>query len=123
MKREILRIEPKSALKIGFFMGLLGGFIFGMFEAYLIQALAGSKILPAEASQIGELGTASIIMLAVMMALISSLLGSFVGAIVAVFYNYVTRLFGGLEITLTDDPVKPQTNYSQFDSSDDNFNE
>ena len=111
MKREITRIEPWSAMRVGFFFGLLSGFLFGLFSGSLTKYLANSmgvSVLPPDAQEVAGLSAGAIVALAIMMALIASLAWALLGAIGAVFYNLVARLFGGLEL-MTSGEQAPQT--------------
>ena len=55
MKHEVLRIEPRSVLRIGFLLGLLGGFVFGLVEVLLFRAMSaagGEAVLPPGAREL-----------------------------------------------------------------------
>ena len=100
MKREILRIEPASAIRIGFVVGLFFGFIFGLVEAVLLKAMSGlpgTSMLPAEAAPLVNSGAGTLFLLAVVMGLLFSLIFAFLGALLAIAYNLAARFFGGLE--------------------------
>lgn len=102
MKKEISRIEPWSAVRVGFFFGLLTGILFGFFNGFFIKLLAGttaSSLLPPDAKELSGLSGGAMVALAIIMGLIFSLIYAITAAIGAVFYNAVARLFGGLEFT------------------------
>jgi ABC-type Fe3+ transport system permease subunit len=104
LKREIQRIEPRSALRIGFFVGLLLGFVIGLFEAAIFKSMSGAGGLPADMQQqLTALTGSSIIMLALVTSLMFSLLAAFLSTLGAVFYNWAARLFGGIEFHLSGD--------------------
>jgi hypothetical protein len=106
MKRELLRIEPWSAVRVGFFFGLLIGFAAALFEVFLLKSLSGTSaksLLPPEASQMVGMSGGAIAAMAVIMALFFSLLIAFLSGLGAIFYNAITRWFGGIEFALSGD--------------------
>jgi hypothetical protein len=121
MKRELLRIEPMSAVRISFFLGLAAGFLFGLIEAILFKSLsaspAGSSLLPPEAQQMVTMSGAAIVLLAVVVGLVFSLIFAFAGALMAVFYNWLARMFGGLEFHLSGDVQRSADDEAAVDSS------
>ena len=111
MKKEISRIEPWSAVRIGFFFGLLSGFLFGIFSGYFSKMLAdalGVAALPPDAQQMAGLSAGAIIALAILMGLIFSLVWAVLFALGAMFYNMIARLFGGIEFVSTGDEAPTQ---------------
>jgi hypothetical protein len=100
LKKEITRIEPWSAVRVGFFFGILLGLVFGLFNGVLIKYLSGtsaSSLLPPDAKELSSFSGGAMVALAIVMALIFSLLWALIGAVGAIFYNAVANLFGGLE--------------------------
>jgi len=111
-RREITRIEPRSAIRIGFFLGLLFGALFGVYSAVLLKGMGdtGLQMFGAtEAAQIKSLGGVSTIFMAMFMGLIGALFYSLVSGLCAVVYNLAARWFGGIEYQVqeTDDEVQP----------------
>jgi len=108
MKREIMRIEPASAIRIGFVVGLFTGFALGLVEAVLLKAMSGmpgSSVLPAEAAPLMNSGAGTLFLLAVVMGLLFSLIFAFLGALMAIAYNLAARYFGGIEMHLSGDDI------------------
>ena len=116
MKHEVLRIEPRSAMRIGFFIGLLGGFVFGLVETLIFRAMSGASTgitLPPEAQQLIESGAGALLLVALITGLASSLIVALLGGLTAIFYNMGTRLFGGLEVSLSEPPAEPASEVEQ----------
>ncbi len=106
MKKEITRFEPWSAVRVGFFFGLLSGFLFGLFNGFFIKLLAGtsaSSMLPPDVKELSGFSGGAMIALAIVMGLIFSLLYALIGAFGAMFYNVIAGLFGGLEYHVSGD--------------------
>jgi len=104
VRHEISRIEPWSAVRIGFFMGLLCGFVLGLLEVAVFKSLSGAGgagLLPPEASDLANMSGGMILVMAVVTGLLMSLVMSLLGGLTALFYNMVARLFGGLELHLS----------------------
>lgn len=122
MKKEITRIEPWSAVRVGFFFGLLSGFLFGLFNGFFIKLLAGtsaSSMLPPDAKDLAGLSGGAMIALAIVMALIFSLLYAVIGVFGAMFYNAIAGLFGGLEYHTSGDPqAQPAPRETSSDADD-----
>lgn len=58
MRREITRIEPRSAIRVGFFIGMLFGILFGLYSAVLLKGMgdAGMQLFgAADAAQLKSL--------------------------------------------------------------------
>lgn len=99
-RREITRIEPRSAVRVGFFLGLLFGVLFGLYSAFLLKGMGdeGLQMFGAtEASELKALGGVSTIFLALIMGLMGALVYSLVSGLCAVVYNLAARWFGGIE--------------------------
>jgi hypothetical protein len=110
VKREIHHIEPWSAVRVGFFIGLLGGFVFGLLNGAIIKYFAsvlGDKMMPPELMSMVNLSGGAIIALSIIMSLISSLIFAVLGLVAALCYNLIASLFGGLEIHVTGDERSP----------------
>ena len=110
MRREIRRIEPWSAVRVGFFAGLVAGFIFGLLNGAIVKYLAGAmgtQMIPPDMMNVVNLSGGALIALALFTSLISSLMGAILGVFSAIMYNVIASMFGGLEITVIDDePAK-----------------
>jgi Na+/proline symporter len=120
VKYEVLRVKPRSALRVGFWVGLLGGFVFGLLEVLFFRAMSaggGGDVLPAGAQELVNSGGGGLLLVAVVTSLISSLVFALAGALTAVFYNLGARLFGGIELFLSEPPVEP-TRPAESDAED-----
>jgi hypothetical protein len=118
MKREIQRIEPVSAVRVGFILGLGLGVIFGLVEAVFLKLLAGSggeAMLPAGAAELTKLSGGGILLLALSAGLMFSLICSLLGALTAMFYNLAAHFFGGIEMILDGD--EPESDDEDDDDS------
>jgi len=119
MIREIHRIEPLSAIRVGFIMGIFTGFIFGLLEGAIIKLAVktiGSEILPPGAESLAHLSGASLLLLAIVMGLLISLFFALMAGLLAIFYNWAARIFGGFEIHM--DPEATGTSSTYSDPSD-----
>jgi hypothetical protein len=104
MRRELQRIEPWSAVRVGFFLGIPAGFLFGLLEAAFLKTMTGQgATLPPEANALGDLSGGSVFMMALMMSVMCSLLFALTGGIGAMIYNLIARLFGGVEVRISGD--------------------
>jgi Transmembrane domain of unknown function (DUF3566) len=106
MKRELRHIHPWSAVRVCFFVGLLCGFLLGLFNGVILKYFAGvlgEQAIPRDMMNAMNLSGGTIIALAIILSLISSLLLAVFGGIAAIFYNLIAAWFGGLEVTLTGD--------------------
>jgi hypothetical protein len=106
MKREIQRIEPVSAIRVGFLVGMVSGVIFGLIEVLLIKGISqggGSSFLPVEAAELTNLSGGAMIVLSIVTGLIFSLIFAFLGAMMALLYNLAAHLFGGIEVFMSGD--------------------
>ncbi|MBI5058386.1 DUF3566 domain-containing protein [candidate division KSB1 bacterium] len=120
MTREIRRIQPFSAVRVGFFFGLAFGFVFGLFNGMIVSFIAqtyGPSFLPPGSESVGELGGGALIVLAIFAALMFSLLWAFTGLIFALLYNLIAGWFGGIEFSVIDHP--DATPVPTTDSTDD----
>jgi hypothetical protein len=125
VKREILRIEPASAIRIGFVVGLFAGLVMGLVEAVLLKAMSGipgPSLLPPEAAPLMNSGAGTLILLAIVMGLLFSLIFAFLGALLAFAYNVAARAFGGIEFYMSGDE-KPQSRMADAASSPEDEND
>ncbi|MBK6766353.1 MAG: DUF3566 domain-containing protein [bacterium] len=112
-RREITRIEPRSAVRVGFFLGLLFGLLFGLYSAVMLKAMgdAGMKMFgESEAAQLKALGGVSTIFMMLFMGLLGALFHSLIAGLCAIVYNLAARMFGGIEYhvqeTSSDQPTQ-----------------
>ena len=120
MIREIQRIEPLSAIRVGFFMGILTGFVFGILESLLLKSVAksiGTELLPPGADTLVNMGGGATILLAIVTGLLCSLLFAMLGGLLAIFYNWAARVFGGFEIHMSAEARAPSDHTSVDDDA------
>jgi hypothetical protein len=98
MKLEIQRIAPQSAVRVGFFVGIIAGFFFGLYASFIMKEISSGTI-PMNAQDFGALAEMSPVMMCLVMAMIGSLIYAAAGGLLAMFYNLIARLFGGIEFT------------------------
>lgn len=111
-RREVTRIEPRSAVRVGFFIGLVIGLLFGLYSAALLKGMSESSLSllgGADAAQIKSLGSVSTIFLMIFMGLIGALLHSLIAGLCAIVYNLSARMFGGLEYHVEEIPESGST--------------
>ncbi|MDD5087344.1 MAG: DUF3566 domain-containing protein [bacterium] len=123
MKRELLRIEPVSATRVGFFVGLAAGVVFWILELLLMKLLSGAggeAMLPPGGKDLLGLGAVGVMGMAVISSLLFSLLFAVFGGLLAVFYNLAARFFGGFEICVSDAEAEPAPPTHTTDNPDDN---
>ncbi|HEY3295818.1 MAG TPA: DUF3566 domain-containing protein [bacterium] len=122
MKREILRVEPASAVRIGFVVGLFTGFVAGLVEAVLLKAMSGTpggSLLPPEAAPLANSSAGTLFLLAIVMGLLFSLIFAFLGALLAFAYNMAARSFGGIEFHMSGDDRPPAREAEAVESPED----
>lgn len=123
MKREVLRIEPVSATRVGFFVGLAAGVLFWILELFLMKLLSGAggeEMLPPGGKDVLGLGTVGLMGMAVISSLLFSLLFAVFGGLFAVLYNLAARFFGGFEIHLNDPEPEATRAADSTETPDDN---
>jgi len=99
--RELKRIEPKSVVRIAFFIGLLCGFLFGIYSSFVLNELS-SMLTAEESAALGGLAGGSTLMTGLLMALTGSLFFSLMGWLLAVVYNFLAGRFGGIEYVVVE---------------------
>ncbi len=108
MKYELKRIGTWSAIKIGFLIWGLLGFLFGIYMALM---------MPLFLEMLGSLGGSpfdgealtpiALIFLPFLYSIIGAVIGMITTAIVVGFYNLISRLIGGIEINIEADVMHP----------------
>ena len=87
MRKELQRIEPKSILKVAFFLGLVVCFIAALLYGIILkEAGQTDSLLHEGGDHPGEMTWAEV----------------WVSAFVALIYNLIARHFGGVEMQVTD---------------------
>jgi hypothetical protein len=106
VNRELKRIEPKSVVRIAFFIGLLCGFLFGIYSSYVMKEISRNFLSPEDAAAFGGLAGSSVLTTGFLMALMGSLFFSLMGWILSVVYNFLANRFGGIEYTVVETAEK-----------------
>lgn len=107
MKLELKSISVWSAVKIGFFLNLVMGFLMGLLAAMFIAPFLAltSSMMPSGGLDGGDMGEMSFGILLVVLPIVYSIGGAIFGtiafAIGAAVYNFIARLMGGLEYHTT----------------------
>lgn len=110
VRRELQRIEPRTALRAGFFLGLLFGCLFGLYAAWVLKGIGdtGAGLLSAaETEQMKAIGGGSTVLLCLISALVGALVHSLIAGLAAVIYNISSKWFGGIEYVTEDAPEPP----------------
>ena len=104
MRYEVERIDVWPAVKIGFFLGAVLGFLVGAFWAGLLVLVSGlaSVIIPEEVGR-GFLAVpaAAGIMIPVVMMLFQAIVWALLAAVGTLVYNVLSGWVGGLVLNLT----------------------
>lgn len=108
MKYELKRIRVWSAIKIGFFLwgllGFIGGVYMAMMMPLLMQFMESFGPMPDD---MGSFGPLALIFLPILYSLMAAVIGTIITAIAAGFYNLISSLMGGLEVTLEGEMLHP----------------
>jgi hypothetical protein len=115
--RELKRIEPKSVVRIAFFIGLLCGFLFGIYSSYVMKEISRNFLSPEDAAAFGGLTGSSVLMTGFLMALMGSLFFSVMGWVLSVVYNFLASRFGGIEYTVVETVEKESTIHQTYNQS------
>jgi hypothetical protein len=108
MKLEIKRIRIWSAVKTGFFVSGMLGFLFGVYVALMMPALLRMVDgLGPLAGEIGSITPVALIFMPIFYSIAGAVVGTCTIAVVAGFYNLISALIGGLSIELDGDPLNP----------------
>jgi len=108
MKYELKRIRVWSAIKVGFFLwgliGFLGGLYMAMMMPFLMQFMESFGPM---ADGIGSVGPIALVFLPILYSLMAAVMGTVLTAIVAGFYNLISSLLGGIEVSLEGEMLHP----------------
>jgi len=108
MKYELKRIRVWSAIKVGFFIWGLIGFLGGLYMAMMMPILM--KFMEAfgpMSEDFGAVGPLALIFLPILYSLMAAVAGTVLTAIVAGFYNLISSIMGGLEVSLEGEMLHP----------------
>ncbi len=108
MKYEIKSIKIWSVIKIGFFIWGLLGFISGLYIAVmapvLLQLMDSMGGFAGASAGFGAIG---FILFPIVYGILGSVFGTVLTVVLAGFYNLLASLFGGLELNLKEEQLKP----------------
>lgn len=119
VKLMVARVDPFSAMKVGFLLSVAAGIAMVVMTAVLwglmsamgvfdsVNDLAGQVIGGASGEETFDimdfLGFGRVVSLSVVIAVVNVFLLTAIATLVAFLYNIVAGLVGGLQLTLTDD--------------------
>ncbi len=105
MRKELQRIEPKSVLKVAFFLGLVVCFIAALLYGVILKEIDQTDSLLHEGgNHLAEMTWAEVWVSAIVIALAGAIFYAIAGAFVAMMYNLIARHFGGVEMQVADKP-------------------
>lgn len=108
MKYELKRIKVWSAIKIGFFLWGLIGFLGGLYMAMMMPLLMKfMETLGPMSEDFSSFGPFALIFLPILYSLMAAVAGTILTALAAGFYNLISSLMGGLEVTLEGEMLHP----------------
>ncbi len=105
---EISRVSPKTAFKIGLIMGLIGMVVWLIAVTIVYIGLDGAGIVDQVNSLIGGVGGDQgvgyglVFSAAGLVGVIGTVMMAVLSPLIAVIYNAVADLLGGITVTLTD---------------------
>jgi hypothetical protein len=105
MRKELIRITPKSVVKVSFFLGLAVNFIIGLFWGLFLKGAAesGSDFLPKGDMPFEPMTWAEVFILAIVFALAGCVMYAIIGWIIALLYNLIAHHFGGIEFHINEE--------------------
>lgn len=105
MRKELQRIEPWSVVKVAFFLGMVVSFVGALLYGFILKGMVGTGgLLHEGGNHIVEMTWTEVWVSALVIALAGSVFYAIMGGIIALLYNLIARLFGGIEIQVTDKP-------------------
>lgn len=108
MKYELKRIRVWSAIKVGFFVwgliGFLGGLYMAMMMPFVMQFMESFGPM---ADGMDSFGPVALIFLPILYSIMAAVMGTVITAIVAGFYNLIASLLGGIEVSLEGEMLHP----------------
>jgi ABC-type uncharacterized transport system permease subunit len=103
MRKELQRIEPRSVLKVAFFLGLVVCFIAALLYGVILkEAGQTDSLLHEGGNRFGEMTWAEVWISAFVIALAGAIFYAIAGGFVAMIYNLIARHFGGVEMQIAD---------------------
>jgi len=109
MKFEIKGVRIWSAVKIGFFLwgllGFLGGVYMAIMAPLLMKMMESMGGFPGGAA--ADLGAIGFVLFPIVYGILGAVFGTVFTVIIAGFYNLLAALFGGLELNLKEEQMRP----------------
>ena len=108
MKYELKRIGVWSAIKIGFFMWGLLGFLSGIYVALMMPVLL--RMAGALGTMSGDMdgfGPIALFILPILYSIISVAVGTILTIILTAFFNLICSFLGGIEMELKEEAIQP----------------
>lgn len=104
MRKELQRIEPWSVVKVAFFLGMIVCFIGALLYGSILKGIDGTDGLLHEGGNHSfDMTWAEVWLSAIIIALAGSIFYAIFGGVIAVLYNLIARLFGGIKIQVADE--------------------
>ena len=112
MRYELKSIPIWPVVKVGFFVNLIVGLIFGILYAmFLIPIIALMTSIPEFQSGEFNMDAAPLGVLVIIVPIMSALSGAFFGTIslviITFIYNMTAKFIGGVELNLTRTEIQP----------------
>jgi len=108
MKYEIKSIRIWSVVKIGFFVWGLLGFLSGLYMAVMAPLLMSMmETMGSFPGGMSDLGPIAFVLFPIVYGIMGSVFGTVLTVIIAGFYNLLASIFGGLELSLKEEQIKP----------------
>lgn len=109
---ELKSVGYWSVIKIGFVINIVIGFIIGIFYAMMMKIMLSASggfagMLGGMDMPINEITTFALIFMPFMFAFGNAFFGTILWVIIAVIYNIMARIAGGLELNLEQAQLQP----------------
>ena len=106
MRKEVIRLAPKSVIKVSLFLGLAFNFILGLLWGLFLKGAieSDSDLLPKGDMPFEAMTWTEVLLGALLIAVLGSVICAIVGGVVALLYNLVVQHFGGVEFHINEEP-------------------
>lgn len=111
MRYELERVDVWPAVKIGFFLGAVLGFLVGALWAGVLMLVSGlaSMVVPEDVGRgLFAIPAAAGIMIPIVMTLFQGIVWAFLAAVGTLIYNVLSGWVGGLVLRLTPLDANPR---------------
>lgn len=109
MRYEIRSIGIWGLIKVGFFLNLLIGFLFGIFSSLIFIPIARAILAMSGAGDMGAEESSSagmLLVLPILLAILGAFFNTLFMVLIAACYNLVARVVGGLEFEFNSMPTE-----------------